>query len=180
MEGFNEQVVHRAVKPKNIIIKVIAVMLEILIPTVCILLAYVITAYMIYVGFFLFLIGIYLVWYVFTSQKVDFEYSVAGGELEVAKVVSLRKRKRICNVRIGEIEILGKGEKVIDGMRFSKTYNAAADFDKEKDNYYAVFNSVAYGRCLLVFNPNENTLKAMKPHLKREIVVELFYGKKQY
>ncbi len=177
MEGFNEQIVRRVTKPKNIIIKIIALLLEILIPVVCIMLAYVITTYMIYVGFFLFLIGIYLVWYVFTSQRVDFEYSVAGGELDVAKVISLRKRKRMCTVKIGEIEILGKGEKVIDGMRFSKTYNAAADIDKEQDNYYAVFNSAALGRCLLVFNPNENTLNAMKGYLNRNIVVKLFYTK---
>lgn len=178
MEGFNEQVVKRAKKPKNLIIKIIAVMMLILVPTVCILLAYVIKlAYMIYVGFFLFIIGIYVVWYVFTSQKVEFEYSVSGDELEISKIISLRKRKRVCKVKIREIEQLEKGEKSIDGMRFSKSFIAAADIDRDKDNYYAVFNSPAYGRCLLIFTPNEQLLQGMKGYLNKDIMLKIFYNK---
>ncbi|MCH5297696.1 MAG: hypothetical protein J1E85_08500 [Ruminococcus sp.] len=177
MEGFNEQVVKRAKKPKNLIIKIIAVMLLILIPSICILLAYVITTYLIYVGFFLFLIGIYLVWYVFTSQKVEFEYSVSGDELDISKIISLRKRKRMCKVKIREIEKLEKGEKSISGMRFSKNYIAAADIDKDEDNYYAVFNSPAYGKCLLVFTPNEQILQGMKGYLNKDIMLKIFYNK---
>lgn len=177
MEGFNEQVVKRAKKPKNLIIKVIAVMLLILVPFICIMLAYVITTYMIYVGFFLFLIGIYVVWYVFTSQKVEFEYSVTGDELEISKIISLRKRKRICKVKIREIEKLDKGEKSIEGMRFSKSFIAAADIDKDEDNYYAVFNNPAYGRCLLIFTPNEQILQGMKGYLNKDIMLKIFYKK---
>lgn len=178
MEGFNEQVVKRAKKPKNLIIKIIAVMMLILVPTVCILLAYVIKlAYMIYVGFFLFIIGIYVVWYVFTSQKVEFEYSVSGDELEISKIISLRKRKRVCKVKIREIEQLEKGEKSINGMRFSKSFIAAADIDRDEDNYYAVFNSPAYGRCLLIFTPNEQLLQGMKGYLNKDIMLKIFYNK---
>lgn len=177
MEGFNEQVVKRAKKPKNLIIKIIAVMLLVLVPASCIMLAYVITTYLIYVGFFLFLIGIYLVWYVFTSQKVEFEYSVSGDELDISKIISLRKRKRICKVKIREIEKLEKGEKSINGMRFSKSFIAAADIDKDEDNYYAVFNSPAYGKCLLVFTPNEQILQGMKGYLNKDIMLKIFYNK---
>lgn len=175
MEGFNEQVVRRKNKAKNLIIKIIAVLMLFLVPAICIVLAYVITTYMIYVGFFLFLIGIYLVWYVFTSQKVDFEYSVAGDELEIAKVVSLRKRKRMCKINIREITKLDKGEKTVNGMRFSKTFIAAEDISKYDENYYAVFNDTAYGRCLLIFSPNEQILKGMKNYLNKDIVLKLFY-----
>ena len=42
-------------------------------------------------------------------------------------------------------------------------------------NTYAVFSKPAYGRCLLVFNPNETILEAMKPYLNREVVVKFFY-----
>ncbi len=59
-------------------------------------------------AFFVFVGGIYVVWYVFSIQKVDFEYSVSGNELEIAKVVALRKRKTMCKVQINEIERLEK------------------------------------------------------------------------
>ena len=177
MEGFNEQVVKRAKKPKNLIAKIIAVMLLFIVPIICIMLAYVITSYLIYVGFFLFLIGIYVVWYVFTIQKVEFEYSIIGDELEVSKIVSLRKRKKLCKVKIREIEKLEKGDKSVDGMRFSKTFVAAADIDKDEDNYYAVFNNIAYGRCLLIFTPNEQILQGMKGYLNKDIMLKIFYNK---
>lgn len=177
MEGFNEQVVRRKNKPKNIIIKIIAVLMLLLVPSICIVLAYIITTYMIYVGLFLFLIGIYLVWYVFTSQKVDYEYSVTGNELEISKIISLRKRKRVCKVNINEIQILGMGEKIIKGMRFSKTFIATDDISNYDGNYYAVFNDVAYGKCLLIFAPNEQILQGMKSHLNKDIVLKLFYNR---
>lgn len=93
MNNFNEQVVRRVNKPKNLIIKIVSVLLLILVPTTLFLLAFATIAYLIYVAFFVFVGGIYVVWYVFSIQKVDFEYSVSGNELEIAKVVALRKRK---------------------------------------------------------------------------------------
>lgn len=177
MEGFNEQVVKRANKPKNTIIKIMSVMILILIPIIFSVLAFAITAYMFYVGMFLFIGGIYVVWYIITSQKVEFEYSVTGDELEIAKVISLRKRKRICKVSIREIEKLEKGEKSIEGMRFTKNFIAARDLDADSENFYAVFNSAAYGRCLLIFTPNEQILEGMKKYLNKDIVLKLFYNR---
>ena len=175
MEVFNEQVVKRVNKPVNVIIRILAVMLLILVPLICIMLAYVITAYMIYVGLFLFIGGIYVVWYVFSQQKVDYEYSVNGDELDIAKVISLRKRKRVCKVPIRDIEKLDKGEKTIENMRFTKTFVAARDIDADDENYYAVFNSTAYGRCVLIFTPNEQILQGMKKYLNKDIMIKLFY-----
>lgn len=177
MEGFNEQVVKRANKPKNLIIKILSVLILIMIPIVFSVLAFVITAYMFYIGLFLFMGGIYVVWYIFTSQKVEFEYSVAGDELEVAKVISLRKRKRVCKVPIREIEQLEKGEKSVDGKKFSKSFIAARDIDADVENYYAVFNSAAYGKCLLIFSPNQQILEGMKRYLNKDIVLKLFYNR---
>ena len=177
MEGFNEQVVKRANKPKNMIIKLVSVLILIMIPIVFSMLAFAVTAYMFYIGLFLFMGGIYVVWYIITSQRVEFEYSVAGDELEISKVISLRKRKRVCKVPIREIEQLEKGEKSVDGMRFTKSFIAARDIDADDENYYAVFNSAAYGKCLLVFSPNEQILEGMKRYLNKDIVLKLFYNR---
>lgn len=178
MNNFNEQVVRRVNKPKNMIARIVAVILLITVPTVLFLLAFVTLAYLMYVAFFVFLGGIYAVWYVFSIQKVDFEYSVSGNELEIAKVVALRKRKTMCKIQINEIERLEKDDKEISKMRFLKTFIAARDIDSKDENYFAVFNSPAYGKCLLVFTPNDDILNGMKPHLNKNIVVQLFYKRK--
>lgn len=175
LDIFNEQIVKRAKKPKQLIIKIISVIILITVPVVCTVLAFTVTTYMFYIGFFLFIAGIYVVWYVFNIQKVDFEYSVSGGDLDISKIIALRKRKKICRVKIGEIDVLGKGEKTVDGMRFTKTFIAAGDLDRDDENYYAVYNDAAYGKCLLIFSPNEKILEAMKSSLKKDLVLKLFY-----
>lgn len=52
MNNFNEQVVRRVNKPKNLIIKIVSVLLLILVPTTLFLLAFATIAYLIYVAFF--------------------------------------------------------------------------------------------------------------------------------
>ena len=176
MELFNEQLVKRAKKPKQLIIKILSVLLLITIPVLCIILAYPLKlAYLIYIAFFIFIGGIYVVWYIFSQQKVEYEYSVSLGSLEVSKIIALRKRKKMCKLEVKDIDILGKGAKTIEGIRFAKQIIAAGDPDKEDENYYAVFNSPAYGKTLLVFSPDEKILNAMKGNLKKDIVLKLFY-----
>ena len=72
-------------------------------------------------------------------------------------------------------EILEIGDKTVREMSFSKVYMAAEDADDVNGNWFAVFSTPERGRCLLVFNPNEQILQGMKPYLKRELMLKLFY-----
>lgn len=176
MEGFNEQVVKRVNKAKHMVIKIVTVLVWIMIPFVFAAIAIAThVQYFFIVGLFLFFGGIYMVWWMFSQQKVEFEYSVAGNDLDIARIISLRKRKPVCRVPINEITELTKDEKVIDKMRFTKTFIAARDVDAKDENYYAAFNSPAYGKCLLVFTPNEQILEGMKTYLNKQLVIKLFY-----
>ena len=74
-------------------------------------------------------------------------------------------------------EMLEKGDDKIKTMHFRKVYEAAKDVSDTKENYYAVFNEIAYGKSLLIFNPNDTVLKAMKPYLEKSIMLKIFYGK---
>ena len=177
MEGFNEQVVKRVNKAKQLIIKIISVIVLIMIPFIGAGIA--ILTHIQYI----FMISIFLfigVWYVFSQQKVEYEYSVAGNDLDVSKIISLRKRKLVCRVPINEITELTKDEKVIDKMRFTKTFVATRDIDSKDENYFAAFNSPAFGKCLLIFTPNEQILEGMKSHLDKKLVIKIFYQKKSY
>ena len=180
MEGFIEQVVKRDKTAKSLIIKIMSVILLFAIPSVFVSIAPFTNCYLALVGFFLFVGGIYIVWYVFSQQKVEYEYSVTGDVLNVAKIIDLRKRKRVCRLEIKDIEILDKGDDKVKAMHFRKVYEAAKDVGNTKENYYAVFNEIAYGKCLLIFNPNDTVLQAMKPYLEKNIMFKLFYGKQSH
>ena len=178
-QGFNEQVVKRKNGTKQLVIKIVAVMILIMVPFIAAALAIAThIQYIMIVGGFVFLGGIYVIWYVFSCQKVEFEYSVAGNDLDVAKIIALRKRKKICTVPINEITELTKDEEKINKLRAAKTFIAARDINSKGENYFAIFNNPAYGRCMLVFTPNEQILEGMKPKLNKELMLRLFYNKK--
>ena len=65
MDVFNEQVVKRDKTAKTVLIKIMAVILLFVIPLSFVLLANVVP-YMAMVGLFLFIGGIYIVWWVFS------------------------------------------------------------------------------------------------------------------
>lgn len=177
MEGFIEQVVKRENTAKNTVIKIVAVVLLFVIPLTFVVLARFINFYLALVGFFLFLGGIYVVWWVFSLQKVEFEYSIAGDSLDISKIISLRRRKKMLRVEIKDIEEMELGDDKIKNMHFRKVYNASKNINNTKENYYAIFNTPVYGKCLIVFNPNQAILEGMKPYLRRDLVVKLFYNR---
>ncbi len=180
MEGFGfvEQVVKRDKTAKNMAIKILAVTLLIVIPLIFVFLGRFVP-YLVMVGFFLFIGGIYVVWWIFTSQRVEYEYSINGDSLDVHRIVSLRKRKKICSIPIKDIESMKLGDSEVRDRNFRKVYVAAKNMNDTENNRYAVFVEPTYGKCLLVFNPNDDILNAMKPYMQRELVVELFYKNKK-
>lgn len=176
MEGFNEQVVKRDKTAKSLFIKIAAVVLLFAVPLSFVLLGRIIP-YMAMVGLFIFIGGIYVVWWVFTSQKVEYEYSINGDMLNIAKIISLRRRKRVCDINIKDIELLEVGDQTIRERHFGKLYYACKNPADVTTNTFAVFADPVYSKCLLVFNPNQAILDGMKPYLRRELVVKLFYHK---
>ena len=175
MDIYNEQVVKRDKTSKTLLIKIAAVVLLFLIPAFFILMARFVP-YLAMVGFFLFIGGIYIVWWVFSQQKVEYEYSVVNDMLRISKIVTLRKRKAVCQIPIKEFKSMEKGDKNIKNRHFRKVYVAAKNESDTSENTYAVFQNPVYGSCLLVFNPNENIINAMRPHMNQELIKQLFYN----
>lgn len=178
MEVFIEQLVKRKTTAKSIAIIVTVLLLLILIPAICVVLAFNFIPYFLYIGFFILLLGIYVAWYFITSQRVEYEYSVIGNEIGISKIVSKRKRKKIVSLEIKDFDMLCKiSDKRLCNKRFTKKYVAAADMGDEENTYAGLFNNAALGHCVLFFTPQDKIMQAMKPYLKKEIVLELFYNR---
>ena len=76
-QGFIEQVVKRKNGTKQLVIKISAVLILLMVPVIAAVLTVATgIAYIMWVGLFVFLGGIYGVWYTFSCQKVEYEYSV--------------------------------------------------------------------------------------------------------
>ena len=178
MDIFIEQVVKREKTIKTLMTKILAVVLLFVVPLFFVFIAQYTNFYLIMVGFFLFIGGIYIVWYVFDSQKVEYEYSISGEKLNISKIISLRQRKRVCQVDIKEIQTLDIGDDKVKDMHFRKLYFATINPSHTEENYFASYKRPGYGKCLLIFNPNEKILNGMRPYLKKDLVLQHFVNKK--
>lgn len=175
---FIEQLVSKKRSVKDRIVFIAVILLELIIPTTIVLLTMrgFITPYFIYIAFFIFIFGIWFIWFVRSHQNVEFEYQVVQDIVVVSKIIAKRKRKEIMKLDVRTIDKLDKGsEPEIQKMNFVRLYDAAEKSSDDENTTYAVFQHAALGRCALMFNPNERVLNAMKPYLKKEIVLKVFY-----
>lgn len=177
---FIEQLVKRKRRGRDIAVFIITLALVILIPVIFVALAIMklVVAYFIYIAFFLLMFGIWFIWYVRSSQNVEFEYQMVQDTIVVSKITAKRRRKEIVRIDVKLFDCLAKAnDDSVKNLNFMKAYEACEDFSDDDNTYYAVYQHAAYGRTALIFTPNEKILKAMKPYLKKDIVLKLFYSR---
>lgn len=177
---FIEQLVNKKRTMKDRIIFIAVILMVILIPVTFAALALkqVIMGYFFWIAFFMFCFGVWFIWFVRSHQNVEFEYQVVQDILVVSKIIAKRKRKEIMKLDVRTIDKLEKGDDPeIRKMNFVRVYDAAEQSSDDKNTTYAVYQHAALGKCALLFNPNERVLNGMKPYLKKEIVLKVFYNR---
>lgn len=114
--------------------------------------------------------GIYGIYMLITSFNLEYEYSMVNSEIDVDKIVNVRRRKRLTTVNIRSIDYFGqkKGSREFDScMRNQNIEKIYACIDKNDDSvYYAVYRENDKEKMIL-FNPNEKMISKMQkinPH----------------
>jgi hypothetical protein len=106
----------------------------------------------------------WLGYYIGTRQHVEYEYIVTNGELDIDKVVAKSKRTRLLTVKSQDFTAFGEyTDEVPDDE--SLTLVLASENSGVGD-WYADFETDAYGKTRLVFTPNLQTLESIKPYLR--------------
>lgn len=175
MEQFVEQIERKRRNTKDILIKTATVSAVIILTLICFMLSAVINFYMAVVAMFILMGGIYVIWYVFSNLKIEYEYSIISGSITLAKIMAKRKRKRIVEFEASAIEdMVEYGNSDFDTRLYNHVYDVRGCSGENK-TYAATITSPKHGRSVVLFNPNEKFLEAMKPYLSRQLVVNLFY-----
>ena len=100
----------------------------------------------------------------FSSFRVEYEYLVTNGEIDIDRITAKRRRRRLVSFKARDIERIGLYSKeAVRGTSFSKTYMVNSS-DKEEGIWFAVFRNVN-GTILVVFNMSENLFGAIRPYL---------------
>ena len=175
MDNLVEQVVKKQKNAKYYINIILILLVAVMIPVTLVILALTLQqAYLIYIAFFVSLFCIYGAWFFVTAQSIEFEYATLGGVFRVDKIIAKRNRKNILKLNVKEIDdMFPYSDSEMSKRRFNKVYHVSAVEDSN-DNFVATFVSEAKGKCAIVFSPKEKTLNALRPHLKREIVKNIF------
>lgn len=119
------------------------------------------------IGFIIFIVVavlIYLLYLLITSTNLEYEYCFTNGSFDVDKIINVRRRKRMTEFNVREIEIMASAkspeyEKYLRNPVFRKVY-ACADRQAE-DLYFAVYNEGGEQKMLL-FTPNDKIKDGFK------------------
>lgn len=113
----------------------------------------------------------YLGYRLLSSRNVEYEYIVTNGDLDIDKIISRRKRKRIFSANCKEFDIVAPVK--------SDSYNRSAQEIKKKidasssmDSADAWFVSLNYKgeKTVVIFEPDERMLKNFKIYIPRKIL----------
>lgn len=188
MEGFCEQVVKAKISTKKLFL-ILAIILAFLMPIALLMALFYSSAagegnqpdyfYALF-ALVLAMMGVFVIWLsVPRIVKVEYDYSVYGSDFIVAKVTAKSSRKRKLCVEIKNIEKL---QKITDADFPRGKYVRKFDFTGGadiKEAYYAEFRLPQKGLCMMLFVPNEKILSGMRPYLRHEIAMDLFYNRKK-
>jgi hypothetical protein len=166
MDIFVEQLVKKKMGPKDY---------AVIAATVVVGLVLIIASMLVPLISFLVLIGVcFGAYYLITSRSLEFEYSVTNGDITIDKVISRRKRKRVISVDAHNIEEMGKFKPEIVRNKSSYKPYFASEYDDGRDSWYFCAHTSKEGNVLVVFDPDEKVMGAMKPFIPRQVAFVVF------
>ncbi|MEE3333048.1 MAG: hypothetical protein VZR54_02085 [Ruminococcus sp.] len=177
---FIEQLVKNKRSAKDRVVFILVIIMVLAVPTALVLLAthHMVYAYSIYIALFLLFFGIWLIWFVRSHQNTEFEYQMVQDTLVISKIIAKRKRKELMRIDVRTFDELEKASEIdLKSHHFQKVLVACGDENDKEHNYYACYHHAARGLCGILFCPNEKVLNSMKPYLKKDIVLKLFYNR---
>lgn len=109
---------------------------------------------------------IYGTYFLISGMSIEYEYILTNGEIDVDKIIARRKRKRLITVDTRTFTEFGlyKSAPKVDS---NVTVIMACSSTEDPNTYYAVCDHAKFGKCMLVFNPNEKILSHAKQYIKR-------------
>lgn len=115
---------------------------------------------------------IYGAWYLIGSMRIEYEYIVTNGEMDVDKIISQRKRKRLITVKLNTFELMapvnGKYRHEFETKQVAATIDASVN-KEQADAWFMIVNHPKKGMVKLVFTPSERIINSAKLFNPRNI-----------
>ena len=110
------------------------------------------------------------------TRMLEYEYSLTNGYVTVDKIMNRASRKRMTSFECSSCEDIGKYNEQAERLKtrsFDARVFATAHADR-RDSWYMIVHSKKTGKTLLVFDPDEELLDAVKKYIPRSLKFEKF------
>jgi hypothetical protein len=126
-----------------------------------------------FIGIFLVFGVCYGYWYLITSFKVEFEYALTNGELDVDKIIARRKRKRLITVAIRDVDIMARlstNQKHDLLKQNFKTVLDASSSPLSPNAFFISVHSNKLGLTKLIFEPDQRIIDLCRSVSPRKVL----------
>ena len=106
-------------------------------------------------------------WWLWTCNRIEYEYVIAGDELNLTKILAESRRKPMMAVSIKKFTAFGKLSEAAAQPAGQTTVLACAA--KDDTAYYAEFDHETLGNTRLIWTPNDDILAYLSKHLPRNL-----------
>lgn len=111
-----------------------------------------------------------------SMRMLEFEYSLTNGFVTVDKIMNRSTRKRMTSFECDSCEDIGKYTENEARLK-TRSFDArvfATQFADHRDSWYMIVRSGKTGKTLVVFDPDEDLLAAVKKYIPRALKFEKF------
>ncbi len=130
-----------------------------------------------FIGFGVFAVCVvfmYLLYFLVTSINQEYEYGFTNGILDVDKIINMRKRKKMLEINVRKMEVMGDRKasefpKYMSDSSVKKVY--ACTHKDAEDLCFLVFMDESGKNCMLLFNPNEKIVDAIRRYNPQKVVL---------
>lgn len=127
-------------------------------------------------SFFVTLGALFGAYKLITLRNLEFEYSFTNGFISVDKIMNRSARKRITSFECKEVEEIGEYPQNQTRLQNREVQSRifASAYRDGRESWYVIVNTKKTGRTLLVFDPDERMLEAIKKTIPAHLRFEVF------
>lgn len=115
---------------------------------------------------------VYGIYYLISTRNIEFEYIVTNGDLDIDKIISRRKRKRIFSASCKDFDVVARlnSDKYDNEARNIKNRIETVSSMQSPDVYFVTL-SYKGERTIVFFEPDERMLNAFKTFIPRKVFI---------
>lgn len=111
-----------------------------------------------------------------STRFLEYEYSLTNGFVTVDKIINKAKRKRMTSFECESCEDIGEYKEAEARLR-TRSFDQrifATEYSDHRDAWYMIVQSRKTGKTLVIFNPDQDFIDAVKKFIPRQLKFEKF------